>query len=157
MSHPFFVFLMLGSLLAAFATKTFAEDAKEEAIKKDRKQIEGIWRIVALQVDGNKSEPEDAKKFTVVNGADGTWILRDGDKEIAKGTSTIDPTKKPKTIDFELTAGEGKGDRYHGIYELGGTARKLCFGPAGGERPTEFSSKSGSQYIFVTFEREKSK
>jgi uncharacterized protein (TIGR03067 family) len=100
---------------------------------------------------------EDAKKLTVVNGPDGTWSLRSDDKEISKGTSTIDPMKKPKTIDFVATEGEGKGRECKGIYELGEKTRKMCFAPPGKERPTEFSSMPGSEHILVTFEREKAK
>jgi uncharacterized protein (TIGR03067 family) len=93
----------------------------------------------------------------VVNGSDGTWTLRSDDKEMNKGTSTIDPRKKPKTIDFTITEGEGKGNEHLGIYELGEKTRKLCFASPGKERPTEFSSAPGSGQILVTFEREKAK
>ena len=48
-----------------------AEDSKDEAIKKDRKQLEGTWSVVALEVDGNIAGAEDVKKITVVIGADG--------------------------------------------------------------------------------------
>jgi uncharacterized protein (TIGR03067 family) len=113
--------------------------------------------VVALEVNGTKSMEEDAKKLTVVNGSDGTWTLCSEDKEISKRTSTIDPTKKPKTIDFTVTEGEGKGNQHLGIYELGKITRKLCFAPPGKERPTEFSSTPGSEDILVTFEREKAK
>ena len=58
---------------AAFPSLAQARWLGDEAIKKDRKQIEGTWRVVALEVNGNKAMAEDAKNFTVVNGADGTW------------------------------------------------------------------------------------
>jgi uncharacterized protein (TIGR03067 family) len=132
-------------------------DAKDEAIKKDRKQIEGTWRVVALEVNGNKANDEDAKKITVVNGPDGTWSLLSEGKEISKGTNSFDPTQKPKTIDFTPTEGEGKDSRYLGIYELGENARKLCFAPPGKDRPTEFTSTPGSEHILVMFERAKVK
>ena len=105
-------------------------------------------------MNGNKSNEEDARKITVVNGSNGTWSLRSEDKEISKGTSTIDPTTKPKTIDFTPTEGEGIGNQYLGIYELGEKTRKLCFAPPGKERPTELTSASGSEHILVTVERE---
>ncbi|MBI2479357.1 MAG: TIGR03067 domain-containing protein [Planctomycetia bacterium] len=136
-------------------TIALADDAKDKAIKKDRKQIEGTWRITALEISGNKSEAEDVKKLTVVNGDDGTWSLRSEGKEISKGTSTFDPTKKPSTIDFTSTEGGGKGDQFLGIYELGENTRRLCFAPAGKDRPTEFSSRPDNQHILVAFEREK--
>jgi len=149
--------LVGGIILTAIATIATADDAKDAAIKKDHEQIEGTWRITSLVDNGNKSMEEDAKKLTVVNGSDGTWSLRDEDKEISKGASTIDPTKKPKTIDFTPTVGEDKGNLHLGIYELGEKARKLCFARPGKDRPTEFASKPGSEHILVTFEREKTK
>lgn len=150
-------FLAVGVLLTAMASLAAADDAKDAAIKKDRKQIEGTWRVVALEVNGDKASAEDAKKITVVNGADGTWALRNDGKEISKGRSTIDPTAKLKTIDFKPSEGEGKGQEYQAIYELGEKTRKLCFAPPGKKRPTEFSAAHGSERILVTFEREKSK
>ncbi len=157
MKNPFFGFLFVGVLLTAVVARAFVDDAQDEAIKKDRKLIEGTWRVVALEIDGNKSMDEDARKITVVNGSDGTWSLRSEGNEISKGTSTIDPAKKPKTIDFTVTEGEGKGNQYPGIYELGEKTRKLCFAPSGRARPTEFSSTPGSEHILVTLEREKTK
>jgi uncharacterized protein (TIGR03067 family) len=132
-----------------------ADDAKDEAIKKDRKLIEGTWRIVALEINGNKSSDEDAKKLTVVNGPDGTWTILSEGKEVAQGTNSFDPTRQPKTIGFTITEGGGKGNVHLGIYELGEKSRKLCFAPPGKDRPTEFTSTPGSEHILVTFEREK--
>lgn len=157
MRNAFFGFLVVGALFTAIAAIASAGEAKDEAIKKDRKQIEGTWRVVILEVNGNKAMEEDAKKLTVVNGADGTWSLLSEDKEISKGTSTIDPMKKPKTIDFTASIGGDKGMTHLGIYELGENNRKVCIAPPGKDRPTEFSSTPGSGYILVTFERVKAK
>ena len=150
-------FWVLGAFLVAATGVAFADDAKDEAIKKDRTLIEGTWRAVTLEVEGNKAKAEDAKKFTVVNGSDGTWSLRSDGMEICKGTSTIDPTKKLKTIDFTFTEGKAKGDKYLGIYELSQKTRKLCFAPPGKDRPTDFTSTTSNQCFLITFEREKAK
>ena len=150
-------FLAIGVIAAAISVFASAEDAKDEAIKKDRKQIEGTWKIVTLELDGNKSTGDDINKLTVVNGADGSWILNNDGAESSQGTSTIDPTKKPKTIDLTPTVGDDKGQQYLGIYELGENTRKLCFALAGKPRPTEFSSPPGSDRFLVTFERVKAK
>lgn len=157
MKRFFFGLSWVGIMLTAVVAIASADDAKDAAVKKDRKRYEGTWRAVTLEVNGNKAMEEDAKKITVVNGSDGTWSLRLEDKEIGKGTSTIDPTKQPKTIDFTPTEGEGKGNQYLGIYEIGEKTRKLCFAELGKERPTDFTSTPGSQQILVTFEREKAK
>jgi len=68
-------------------------------------------------------------------------------------SNAFDPTKSPKTIDFTIKEGDGKGNLHLGIYELGENTRNLCFAPPGKERPTEFTSKPGSQHILVAFER----
>jgi uncharacterized protein (TIGR03067 family) len=147
--------LGIASILAVASLLTAADESKEDAIKKDRKKYEGTWRVVSLEINGNKSAEEDAKKITVVNKEDSRWILQVDGQEITEGTSEIDPTKKPKTIDFMPTEGEGKGKIYLGIYELGDDTRKLCYAEPGQERPTEFSAPAGSRHTLVVFKREK--
>ena len=146
--------LVVGILVAASVS---ADDATDEAMRKERKRLQGTWQVTALTINGNKAKDEDAKKFKVVNGDDGVWSIRSEGKEISKGTSTLDPTKKPKTIDFTPTKGGGTGDKFQGIYQLKKNSRKLCFAPAGKDRPTKFSSTPENQHILVTYERVKAK
>jgi uncharacterized protein (TIGR03067 family) len=134
-----------------------AGDTKDEATKKDRKRMEGTWRATALIVNGETFTQENANALTVVNGADGTWIIRDRGTEKSKGTSTIDPTENPKTIDITPSVGDDKGITYLGIYELGENTRKVCVAPPGKARPKDFTSTAGSGHILVTFERVKDK
>jgi len=145
------------AILTSMSAIASADDAKDKAIENDRKLLEGTWRIVFLEINGNRSKDEDARKFTVVNGSDGKWSLHSEGKEIIKGTNAIDPTQKPKQIEITLTAGQDKGKSFLGIYELGEKTRKLCFAPAGKNRPTAFTSTSGNEHILVIFEREKTK
>jgi len=154
MKSLFIGFFAVGILLTANAMIATANNVKDEATKKDREQIEGTWKVVTLVDNGKKANEEDIKKFTVVNGADGTWSLLSEGKEISKGTCTIDPTKKSKTIDITPTDGMGKDEKYLGIYELCKNTQMLCFAKPGKERPTKFASTPGSEYFFVTFQRE---
>ena len=154
MARSLFGLLVVGTLLTSMV---LADGVEDDAIQRDRKRIQGTWRVVALELNGNKSKQEDVKKLTVVNRADGQWSLRSEDKVISGGTSQLDPTKKPKTIDFTPSEGDTKGQLHLGIYELGKGTRKLCFSTPGKERPTEFSSEVGSEHILVTFERVKAK
>lgn len=142
--------IIFGILLTSIAS---ADDANDEATKKDRQRIEGIWQITALEIGGNKSKDEDVKKLTVINGGNGTWSVRSEGKEISRGTSTFDLTQIPKSIDFTPTEGGGKGDQFLGVYELCQNVRKLCFARPGKRRPTEFSSTLENQHILVVFER----
>ena len=151
-----YALLALGvSLLLAVTGSLIAGDAREEAIKKDRKKYEGTWQVVSLEVDGNKADEEDAKKVTVINEADGKWVIEGEGKVIARGTSEIDPTKKPKTVDLTMTEGDDKGKTFLGIYEFGDDTRKVCFAQAGKDRPTEFAAPAGSGHILAVLKRVK--
>jgi uncharacterized protein (TIGR03067 family) len=143
-------------LLFALSATLHAADAKDEAIKKDRKKYEGTWQVISLEVDGNPAGEEDAKKMTVVNEADGKWAIEIDGKVMVRGTSEIDPTKKPRTVDLTVTEGNGKGETSLGIYQFDEEdTRKVCLAPAGKKRPTEFSSTSGSEHILVVLKRVK--
>ena len=147
-----FALLCLGGLVGFTAA---ADKDKEEAIKQERTRYKGTWRVILLQVDGELADEKEAKKIIVVNAPDGRWtVVADGEK-IGTGTSQIDPTKKPKTIDFTPTEGVEKGKVLLGIYEIKENCRKLCYAEAGKDRPTEFSSKPGSGHVLVIFQREK--
>ena len=157
MRHSFHRFGIVAVLYMACASLALAEDGKDEAIRQDREQIAGRWRIVELHSGGNRVADEDAQKLTVVNEPDGDWSLHSEGEEISHGTSTLDPTKRPKTIDFTPLEGDDKGKLYLGIYELGEQTRKMCFAPPGEPRPTEFTSPPGSQHVLVIYEREPAK
>jgi len=157
MRQSVFSCLLASVFLSAIGAIACAADSNDDLVKKYHKQIEGTWKVVSLEVNGNKVDQEESRKLTVVNGSDGTWSVHSEGKEIIKGTSLVYPTQKPKTIDFTPTEGERKGEVHLGIYELGEKTRTLCFAPPGKARPTQFLTTPGSEQILVTFEREKSR
>jgi uncharacterized protein (TIGR03067 family) len=155
MRFTFTKILVLVALTAAAGFLKAAGDAKEDAIKKDRKLYEGTWRVVSVEVDGNPLAEGEAKKLTVTNTADGKWTLESDGQTIAQGTSTIDPTKQPKTLDFTVTEGPNKDKTSLGIYEITADTRRLCYAPPDKDRPAEFSAKAGTGFVLVQFKREK--
>jgi len=132
-----------------------ADDARDQAVKKDRKMYEGTWQVVSLEVDGNKNDEEDAKKSTVKNEANGKWTIEAEGEVLARGTSVIDPARKPKTVDLTVTEGADKGKTALGIYEFSDDTRKVCVAMLGKERPTEFAAPAGSGYILAVLKRVK--
>ncbi|MSR25911.1 MAG: TIGR03067 domain-containing protein [Planctomycetaceae bacterium] len=130
-----------------------AADTKEEATKKDQLAIEGTWLAISLEVNGNAVGADDVKKITTENGRDGEWTLLVEGKDVSEGTSTIDPTVTPKTIDFKTTKGNNSGQTSFGIYEISGKIRKLCIAEQGRPRPADFSATAGSGRMLVVFER----
>ena len=94
--------------LAAVATSTaWAEDT--EAIKKDKAQLQGEWSMVSGSADGNAMPDamrETAKR--VCKGDETTVTV--GGLLLMKAKFTIDPSRKPKTIDYQMTEGFTKGN-----------------------------------------------
>ena len=107
---------------------------------------------------GKNASDEEVKKLPrlVINGAKGTaWD--DLTKEIInERTFRLDPTAKPKTIDFKVISGFGKGKTDLAIYELDGDTLKICYAMGeGAKRPTEFKSVAGTKLYLVTYNRTK--
>jgi uncharacterized protein (TIGR03067 family) len=142
-------------VLAATSACALAAD-KEEAIKADRSLLAGEWRVVSIVANGNTNADPVVARVTVVNGLDEKWSLLSNGKIIAEGTSTIDPTTSPKTIELKSSRGSvenARGTHYHGIYEVHETTRRLCFVPVDKPLPESFDGGRETGQILVTFER----
>ena len=72
-----------------------------------------------------------------------------------KAKITIDPSKKPKTIDYQMTGGFTEGKKQLGIYEVDSEILKSCFGKPGAERPTDFTSQPGAGRTLSVWKRAK--
>jgi uncharacterized protein (TIGR03067 family) len=136
--------LAVGLLVAAGRLK--ADDATEEL-----KKLAGTWTLVSEVADGEERDADYLKKIKWIINDDGTWkVLEDG-KVKYRGKFTVDPAKKPKTIDSTL-AGDQEGTVVRSIYELKEDSLKHCFA-VGKDRPKAFESKSGSGYTNSVFKR----
>lgn len=139
--------------MALAAPALAADPSSADSVRHDRRAYAGTWQVTAIENDGEKSDDADVRRLTVVNDDAGGWtLLRDG-VEVVHGTSTIDPEASPKTIDFEITSDDGKGQLLLGIYELGERTRRLCLRSPGEWRPQEFAAGTGTRAIMMTFER----
>lgn len=125
-----------------------------DAIKKDRKKMEGTWRVISYQKDGKKTPAEQLEKTRSIFNADGTAMVQREGKTIAQGNIKIDPSKKPKQSEAIYTEGELKGKTVLGIYDIDGDNMKICFSLPGKDRPTEFSSKPDSGQVLITYKRD---
>src|SRR5262249_46661075 len=120
-----FLLLPLVALLVA------AEPAKDDAVAQDLAKLKGEWVMESLQMDGQKASDEVLKAYRrTIDGKDYTvTITRGDDVQKVKGTMTLDPTKKPKTIDVVTKDQQGNEITIHGIYELNDDMQKLCLAP----------------------------
>ena len=143
-------------LLTLTSAGPLLADEKEEAISADRALLAGEWRVVSVEANGNKNADLGLGRVTIVNRLDGTWSLLSSGNVIAEGTSTIDPTTKPKTIELKgirASVENARGTHYRGIYEVHETTRRLCFVPADKPLPESFSGGRDTGQILVAFEK----
>src|SRR5207247_1101990 len=101
--------------------------------------------------------PEEEVKKTRITLVGKTFSFSKGSQvgTSPEGTITIDPSKKPKTVDSTATVGPDKGKTSLGIYEIKGDLHTVCFAPPGKERPQEFVSKPGSGHNLQVWKLEK--
>lgn len=132
------------TLLIALATLTLSSlcAADSEAIKKDLTQLQGEWSMVSGSADGQPMPEQMRKQMKRVCKGDGLTVMM-GDQIFLTAKITVDPSKKPKAMDYEMTGGVTKGKKQLGIYELEGDTFKSCFAKPGAERPTEFKPGEG--------------
>jgi uncharacterized protein (TIGR03067 family) len=120
--------------------------------KKDN-GLEGTWKFVSLESDGEMAPPTVIEKWR--------WVIRDGEIHMGdaaqgeqKSSYKLDETKKPKTIDMTALDGDQKGKTLKCIYQLDGEILKICL-PEGKQaneeqsRPTEFDGGKGRSLIVL--------
>jgi uncharacterized protein (TIGR03067 family) len=132
---------------------TGSSDKKDDAVREEMAKLEGTYSCVSTEQGSEKGAPEQLKKLKLMV-KDKRWTVYISDRVSTSATFTIDPTKKPKTIDLTGTMGGDKGKKYLGIYELNGTELKLCIGDTK-TRPKVFEAKKGYERQFEVWARAK--
>jgi uncharacterized protein (TIGR03067 family) len=140
-------------ILAGVATlSAWAEET--DAIKKDMAQLQGEWTMASGSANGYAMPDSMLGQSKRICKGDDLTVIVDG-RPFMKAKITIDPTKKPKTIDYHMTDGFTKGKTQLGIYELDGDTFKSCFAGAGDERPADFTSKAGDNRTLSVWKRQR--
>jgi len=70
-----------------------------------------------------------------------------GPQVILKARYSVDRSKSPMTMDYELADGQ----RQAGIWKLDGGQLTTCFGAPGAARPTEFASSKGDGHTLAVW------
>ena len=123
---------------------------------KDKPKSDGTWIVVTMEQDGVKLPDEAVKKLAlklVITGNKYKVFL--ADKLAEQGTSKVDTTKKPVTVDIDASEGPNKGKTIKAIVDIQGDTMKVCYNLKGTERPKEFTTQKGSGHALITYEREK--
>ena len=132
---------------------SFVYSQESDAIKKDTAGLQGEWSMVSGSADGQPMPTQMLNQMKRICKGNEATITKAG-RTFFKAKITIDPSKTPKTIDYEMTEGFTKGKKQLGIYELDGDTFKSCFAKPGAERPSDFSSKPGDGRTVSAWKRE---
>src|SRR5215472_12466182 len=86
-----------------------------DATNKDMARLQGEWSMVSGIADGDSVLDDILRNSRwVCEGNEVTETV--AGQLVMKVKTTIDPTKKPKAIDFQVTDGPTKGKTHLGIY-----------------------------------------
>jgi uncharacterized protein (TIGR03067 family) len=143
--------LIIASAVVAITSATAQE---REAVKKDMAGLQGEWSMVSGSADGQPMPEEMLKQMKRICKGDEITVTM-GSQLYIKAKITINPSSKPKTIDYEMTDGLTKGKKQLGIYELQGDSFKACFAAPGAARPADFASQSGDHRTVSVWKRQK--
>ena len=122
--------------------------------RSDLEKLQGTWLLVAMEKDGEDVPAEDFKDWKSVYEENRLTLLV-GDKVRRRGIVTLEPSRKIKAINTWDQDGPYADQTVPGIYELEGDTLKLCFAHPGEERPKEFTTKSGTGFLFCVYKRQK--
>ena len=117
-------------------------------------KLQGIWKIVALEVEGKEMAAAMFAGASIAIEADNFSTTSMG--ATFTGKVTCEAAENVSTIDITFTAGPHAGQKSLGIYQLAGDTWKLCLGLAGYDRPQEFATAPGSGHALESLRRESS-
>lgn len=138
-------------LLVFFATTSQAlARPDEDKVKKELAELQGVWRLIGFEVDGQEAYLQEHKQLR--------WVIK-GDKVLYGGDEfaklTVDPATTPRCLDLARV----KSERIHeGIYKLDNDRLKICVGVATEgvkERPVRFDNKGIDKFRTMLFVRDK--
>ena len=162
--RPGFVLILVTCvLLASNGRADGPASKKEDAAKKDLAALQGNWEIAEKEFMSKKASKEEVallKGPMIIKGNTvRQWADDAGVKSIvSESTFTLDPTVKPKAVDFTFTAGMFKGEKTPAIYEVEGDTLRICYAmlvDRQQERPTAFAGKGDGKALLLSYKRVK--
>jgi len=143
-------------LMTAVLSLFFVGADTPDAVKKEMTRLEGEWTMVSGEIDGTAMVEQQLKAMKRV-AKDGVTTVTMSGQTFMKAKFSVDPAKKPKTIDYTVVEGPTKGKMQYGIYELDDDTVKFCFSSPGKDRPSDFTTKAGSGRTLSVWKKEAKK
>jgi uncharacterized protein (TIGR03067 family) len=149
MKHIFCICLVLAASQTALAT----EKSDDQKAPDDGQALQGEWIPVKAELAGQAMPEAVLKTISLKLIKNEYEVLVAGKPD--KGTWTIDPTAKPKSMKIIGVKGPNKGKTFPAIYELAADTLRVCYDLSGAKSPTEFKTKADTKLYLVTYKRKK--
>ena len=151
------------AVMILFLSAGFSTAADDEASKKLLKDLEGSYKFVSGEQEGNVVETEDPDFW----GVNFVKVLLKGDKITLlcknlnsptgmqkcefPGRIAVDAAKKPAHVDIKIKFSEHPQQTASGIIAIDGESIKICFGNDLDDktRPTDFKTTKDDKNKFV--------
>ena len=121
----------------------------------------GYWKPESIVYDGAEQFSDAASRQAI------TLVVKDGeyrvyfckdkakDEHVRLVTAELKADPAARTVELTIKDGEKRGFACHGIYEVKDGKLRVCYGPVGKPRPTEFRAPAGSGYFCELWAAEK--
>lgn len=108
----------------------------------DSARLQGTWTMVTGSADGVTipSQYLDVMRRTLTGS---TLLVTQAGQTFFQATIHLDPSRSPRTIDYQMTAGPTASGLQRGIYRFSGDTVTFCMAGVGGERPADFTTSPG--------------
>jgi uncharacterized protein (TIGR03067 family) len=124
----------------------------KDPVKDELAKLDGIWAVVSYDYDGGRLNDAQVANYPRLIMKGGTYRWENAD---STGGMKIDPTQRPKHVDYTHGPGGLQGKMQLGIYDLQGDIFRDCIGPIGGLRPNDFTVPAGSGRTLFVYRRVK--
>jgi uncharacterized protein (TIGR03067 family) len=145
--------LFYGLIVLTAAGLVVAGPSKQDLVKKDKDGIQGTWKLIGLEADGQQAPAEIVATLKLVFKED-MLAFTPGEPGFTNYKFKLDPTTKPASITLIHAHGTHQGEAEMGIYLLDGDHLKICVGAAG-KVPKEFTTRAKSGQGMYSLERMK--
>jgi uncharacterized protein (TIGR03067 family) len=139
----------------AILVVAFGLIAAQEPKKDDSESLKGNWTAVSMK-QNKQSLPEDFVKTFRLSMDGKNYTNTAGQEVMEEGGYTVDASKMPKTIDFDIKKGPDAGRKQLGLYKLEGDKLTIVVSPSDStERPKSLEADDSNDAIVVVLERVK--
>jgi uncharacterized protein (TIGR03067 family) len=126
----------------------------EDPVQSDLDRLQGVWVLAAMETEGDEVPADQIQGLTATYEGN-RLTLRTGEHVRRRGIITLAPSRSPRAINTWDQDGPYEDQTVPGIYDLDGDTLRVCFARPGEDRPKEFTTKSGTGFLYCVYQRKK--